>query len=174
MGTCTYTEAPSEGAATRRTWIVGAIHGIWAMIGTALGLPAAMYLLQVPEARRTEDWIEIGDIGRLPVGEPVQMAFHRNRVDSWRSVSEKLTAWVVRTPKSGVVAFGPRCTHLGCAHHWDSGRNHFVCPCHNSVFSIEGNVIAGPARRPLDQYDVKIEGNRLMVGSLRRHPENTA
>ena len=47
-----------------------------------------------------------------------------------------------------MVAFNPACTHLGCAYHWDESPNNFVCPCHASVFSIDGKVLVGPAPRP--------------------------
>ena len=85
-----------------------------------------------------------------------------------------MTAWVVKSPDGKVVAFGPRCTHLGCAHHWDDSKSKFVCPCHNSLFSVNGAVLAGPAPRALDRYAVKIEGNKLLLGGLRREPEHSA
>jgi len=71
-----------------------------------------------------------------------------------------------------MVAFGQQCTHLGCAHHWDDAKSQFVCPCHNSLFAIDGTVAYGPAPRPLDRYETKLEGSKLLVGNLRR-PEGT-
>jgi Rieske Fe-S protein len=44
----------------------------------------------------------------------------------------------VMSPTATIVAFGPQCTHLGCAYHWNDSKDQFVCPCHNSFFSIEG------------------------------------
>jgi Rieske Fe-S protein len=172
MNTCTNKVAAlNKESATRRSLFVGAIHAIWGGMIAVLGVPAAAYLLGPPRDQRSDEWVDIGDISKLPTGRPVQMVFRRSRADGWKLVSEKLTAWVVRTRKSGLVAFGPQCTHLGCAHHWDEGKNQFVCPCHNSMFSIEGTVLAGPASRPLDRYDIKIEGNKLLLGNLRRCPE---
>jgi Rieske Fe-S protein len=43
-----------------------------------------------------------------------------------------------------------------------------VCPCHTSFFSIEGQVLSGPAPRPLDRYVTRIENNRLQIGRLRQ------
>ena len=57
-------------------------------------------------------------------------------------------------------------------HHWDAARSQFVCPCHNSLFAIDGKVIYGPAPRPLDRYETKLEGRKLLLGDLRR-PEGT-
>ena len=73
-----------------------------------------------------------------------------------------------------VVAFGPNCTHLGCAYHWDAGKNDFLCPCHNSVFSIDGKVVSGPAPRPLDRFETKIEGTKLLLGQLKQSGETQA
>jgi menaquinol-cytochrome c reductase iron-sulfur subunit len=75
---------------------------------------------------------------------------------------------VVRHAGNSVVAFGPQCTHLGCAYHWEESQNEFLCPCHDSLFSLDGAVLSGPARRPLDRYDTKTEGTELLLGRLRR------
>lgn len=159
---------------TRRGFHVGAIYAIGALITAALGAPAAAYLMMGPKAPKNEDWIDLGDVTKLPPGQPVEMVGRRNRTDGWKVVSEKVTAWVVKAPDGGVVAFGPRCTHLGCAHHWDQNANKFVCPCHNSLFAINGAVLAGPAPRALDRYAVRIEGNKLLLGGLHRNAEPSA
>jgi menaquinol-cytochrome c reductase iron-sulfur subunit len=156
---------------TRRDFYVGAIYGLWAVITAALGLPALIYLFLPPKAKREDEWVEAGDVAKLPPNSPVELAFRRNRVDGWKVYSEKSTAWVVRHPDSSVIAFGPQCTHLGCAYHWDDAKEKFLCPCHNSLFSVDGKVISGPAPRPLDRYDTKVEGNHLLIGRLREWSE---
>jgi menaquinol-cytochrome c reductase iron-sulfur subunit len=167
-------DASGENSATRRSFCVGAIYTMWGVIAAALGLPASAYLLRPPKTRASEEWIDIGDVTTLEPGQPVEMVCRRNRTDGWKVISEKVTAWVVKTPDKGVVAFGPQCTHLGCAHHWDVGKCQFICPCHNSLFGIDGNIVAGPAPRPLDRYDLKIEGNKLLLGGLRQNQGHNA
>jgi menaquinol-cytochrome c reductase iron-sulfur subunit len=159
---------------TRRTFYVSAIYGLSALIGAALGLPALAYLLVPPRMRRQSLWAEAGDISQLALRTPVEMTFRRNRVDGWKVTSEKSTAWVVKNSSNEVTAFAPQCTHLGCAYHWDQAKNEFVCPCHNSLFSIEGKVLGGPAPRPLDRYQTKIEGNKLLVGPIEPAPEQNS
>ena len=151
---------------TRRNFSAAAIHGMWAAMLTALGLPSVAYLLVPSRIRRKGDFIEAGDVTQLVPGVPLEVAFRRNRVDGWRVVSEKSTAWVVKFPGNNVVAYSPQCTHLGCAYHWDQRKTQFICPCHNSVFSVDGKVQDGPALRPLDRFQVKIEGIKLLLGRV--------
>jgi menaquinol-cytochrome c reductase iron-sulfur subunit len=159
---------PEIQGATRRQFYIGVIYGLWAIISAALGLPALFYLLFPPKARKENEWVEAGDISRIAPDSPVEMSFRRNRVDGWKVISEKSTAWVVKHADNSVVAFGPQCTHLGCAYHWEEGKNEFLCPCHSSLFAMDGRVISGPAPRALDRYDVKVQGSKLLIGDLRK------
>jgi len=159
------TATASDGV-TRRSFYVAAIYGLGALIGAALGLPAAIYLLFPPKIRSADPFVEIGDVTSLAADSPTEMTFRRNRTDGWKVSSEKATAWVVKHADNSVTAFGPQCTHLGCAYHWDDGKTLFMCPCHNSFFSIDGKVTSGPAPRPLDRYETRIDGKKLLVGPL--------
>jgi menaquinol-cytochrome c reductase iron-sulfur subunit len=160
------TSLPERAGTSRRHLFVGAIYGLWAVIAGALGIPALIYLLFPPKARKPNEWVAAGDITRIAPNAPVEVTFRRNRVDGWKVTSEKSTAWVVKDASNRVTAFGPQCTHLGCAVHWEDNKNEFLCPCHNSQFDIQGKVISGPAPRPLDRYETKVEGNQLMIGRL--------
>lgn len=49
------------------------------------------------------------------------------------------------------------CTHMGCELNWNSAELSWDCPCHGSRFTVDGDVIDGPAVSPLSfDYDVNI------------------
>ena len=152
---------------SRRGFYLTVIYGIWAVIGAALSLPAAVYLLFPPAARKKNDWVEAADLSHLTLKVPEEAVFRKTRVDGWKVTSEKSTAWMIKMSDSEVVAFAPQCTHLGCAYHWVEQKQEFLCPCHTSTFSMDGRVLTGPAPRPLDRYDVKISGNKVMLGEVK-------
>jgi menaquinol-cytochrome c reductase iron-sulfur subunit len=152
---------------TRRRFYLGFIYGAWALMGAAFTAPAMVYLLLPPKLRKESEWVEAGDVSKLDAKAPTEMVFRHNRIDGWKVLSEKKTAWVVNLPGQGVVAFGPQCTHLGCAYHWEDAQKLFLCPCHNSVFSIDGKVVSGPAPRPLDRFETKVQNQKLLLGRLK-------
>jgi len=150
---------------TRRSFYSAVIYGLGAVISAALALPAAVYLLFKPRSQKQAQWVDAADLGQLQIRKPEEVVFRRTRVDGWRVLNEKTTAWVVRMDEQHVVAYSPQCTHLGCAYHWDDRQKYFICPCHTSAFSIEGKVLAGPAPRPLDRYVTRVDSGKLLIGS---------
>ena len=162
---------PAPEALSRRRFYLAAMYIIWAVMGIALAIPAAVYLLFPPLSRKADEWVEATTLNQLENGVPEEAVFRKNRVDGWKVSSEKTSAWVVKKSDTEVVAFAPQCTHLGCAYRWEETKKSFLCPCHTSVFSMEGKVLSGPAPRPLDRYDSKVENNKLMVGEIHISPE---
>ncbi len=151
---------------TRRGFYITAINLLGAVISAAVAIPAAAYLLIKQKSSDDSGFAEVGELSQLRAGEPQEVLYERNRVDGWHKVKrEKASTWVVKTDENSVVAFNPACTHLGCAYHWDKSEKHFVCPCHASVFSIDGKVLGGPAPRPLDRYVAKVQDGKILIGS---------
>ena len=61
---------------------------------------------------------------------------------------------VYRDPDGGLHAVSMRCTHLGCLVRFNAAETSWDCPCHGSRFDVDGEVLEGPAVRPLPRRDV--------------------
>lgn len=74
---------------------------------------------------------------------------------------------VIRDPNQpkNLIALNQTCTHRGCKVNWQPEARQFVCPCHNSRFSSSGDVVKGPAKKPLSRYTVRVEGQNILVKS---------
>jgi glycine/D-amino acid oxidase-like deaminating enzyme/nitrite reductase/ring-hydroxylating ferredoxin subunit len=57
---------------------------------------------------------------------------------------------VFRDDKGELHTVDTTCTHMGCEVNWNAAEHSWDCPCHGSRFSIDGEVIEGPALEPLN------------------------
>jgi cytochrome b6-f complex iron-sulfur subunit len=72
--------------------------------------------------------------------------------------------YLVHLVDGGFLAIYRRCTHLGCVVPFDHASEEFICPCHGSAFTIEGDVLNPPAPRPLDLFNLSInEAGEIIV-----------
>lgn len=52
-------------------------------------------------------------------------------------------------------ALSRTCTHLGCKLNFREEERLLECPCHQSRFDLSGQVVNGPAKRPLPSHQVE-------------------
>ncbi len=110
--------------------------------------------------------LAVAGLAGLPVGSyllPVEQsegaavaAFGDDEVGLWEAkqvIVAGRPVLVVNTGE-GYRAFSAVCTHLGCVVKWKKGRRQFFCPCHGARFDLEGDVMGGPAPRPLAKLEV--------------------
>jgi len=65
---------------------------------------------------------------------------------------------VNRASGNQFFALSTRCTHMSCVVPTFGG----ACPCHGSVFDIDGSVLGGPAVSPLTRYRITFDGADLL------------
>jgi cytochrome b6-f complex iron-sulfur subunit len=79
--------------------------------------------------------------------------------------------YISRVPE-GFLALWQKCPHLGCTVPWrpddkseDSieATGRFNCPCHGSIYDRYGQIITGPAPRPMDMFPITIRDGRIFV-----------
>jgi nitrite reductase/ring-hydroxylating ferredoxin subunit len=81
---------------------------------------------------------------------------------------------VILRDDDGFYAMAGVCTHRQCLVEPEPTR--LVCPCHDSVFDLDGSPTAGPARGRLAHYLVTVADGRVVVdtrepvGSETREP----
>jgi cytochrome b6-f complex iron-sulfur subunit len=71
--------------------------------------------------------------------------------------------YISRLEDGRMLALWQRCTHLGCTVPWRQDEGQFHCPCHSSLFNTRGEVLGGPAPRPLDIFPIAIADGQVVV-----------
>lgn len=150
-------------------WTTAAIGASLAAIGLgAIGAPALR--------KNPNQWSPIGRPGDpgpgepdlATVDEPLLTSFTSLVQDAYMAAAPQHVPVFVLNEGDKYTIFDVRCTHLGCPVSWDDKTQKFYSPCHGGVFSKQGEVLAGPPPRPLDQYEVKFEDGVLYAGALYR------
>jgi cytochrome b6-f complex iron-sulfur subunit len=71
---------------------------------------------------------------------------------------------ITRVSETSVVAVTRICTHMGCTVGLPSAPGGTLnCPCHGSRFLVTGQVVNGPAERPLASFPAVIDGSQVVV-----------
>ncbi len=79
------------------------------------------------------------------------------------TLQKEQKVFIVRAREGYFYALSAVCTHLGCIANWKQDDGIVACPCHGSKFDREGNVIAGPAPRPLQRFAMAMDDQGQLV-----------
>ncbi|MBL4643541.1 MAG: Rieske 2Fe-2S domain-containing protein [Flavobacteriaceae bacterium] len=66
-----------------------------------------------------------------------------------------------KTKNDTYVASLLKCTHRGCE--LNVGGGIYTCPCHGSEFTVEGNVLEGPAEKKLKTFETIIDDENIYI-----------
>jgi len=87
-----------------------------------------------------------------------------DELDEQGSLLDEMTGVMVfRNPSNDLIAVNPTCTHKSCTVELAEDGERLACPCHGSQFTIRGEVLQGPAKEPLTNYEVKTEDDKVLV-----------
>lgn len=149
---------------SRRNFLVIATGAIGGIIGIALFIPGIAYIIgPAIQKEKSENWVRLGPTSKVEIGTPTLFKATVERQTGWIVNQEEISVYVLTENGRDYVALSNICTHLGCRVRWIAEQTQFFCPCHNGVFDKDGAVISGPPPRPLDQYQIKVEGNQLYI-----------
>jgi nitrite reductase/ring-hydroxylating ferredoxin subunit len=71
---------------------------------------------------------------------------------------------IVQPTEGEFLGWSTVCTHQGCAVSEVTGDGEILCPCHNSLFSIEdGAPTSGPASAPLEEIALTVTGDQITL-----------
>jgi Rieske Fe-S protein len=162
---------------TRRgflAWVAGITAGA---VAAALGVVALPPIISPALRDESTVWTPLGAVDAAEPGQPdlsvagtvIPTTFTRKVTDAYLPPAEQeIPVFLVCEGDGKFIVFDARCTHLGCPLSWSSTSREFLCACHGGVYDDDGEVTDGPPPRPLDRYDVKVEGGVLYVGRLRK------
>ena len=148
---------------TRRHFLKLMIGALSALVTMALAVPFVGTIIGPSFRAKKVKWVKVGDIKSLPLDQPANLKFSYKTEDAYLRETVTHSVWVMKHSSSDIMAFSPVCPHLGCHYDWHPEQKEFICPCHGSVFSIDGKVLGGPAPRSLDTLPTKSEGGELFV-----------
>jgi Rieske Fe-S protein len=87
-------------------------------------------------------------------------------VGTFKLIEADFGRLIVARDAKGLYAFSAMCTHMGGAVSLVDDKGTTVCPSHQSMFGANGEVIRGPATRPLPHFAVKVCEGRVLVDPL--------
>ncbi len=126
---------------SRRTFIVAGVGGLLAT--SAGGIYASVKSLYPTVSYEPSLKAEIG----------VPEEFTGDIMKQFQINGSKIS---VMKGENGLYALVRNCTHMGCIPYYSDEKQQFLCPCHGSVFTLEGDVVKGPAPEPLYRTSITI------------------
>lgn len=148
----------------RRKFLSGIIGVVAGAVAFLVGLPAVGFLISPGLKKQNEDkWLTLGPVSALQPGVPTGFPFSRRVKDGWVESTQTGVAYAVTHDGVNVKVFSNVCTHLSCRVNWNEERQGFFCPCHDGLFSVDGEILGGPVPRPLDQFQTKIENGQISI-----------
>jgi len=141
-----------ESILSRRQLITGFITGSLASLAAYALYPVAGFLFfkkKIPLPKAVT--MSMAEVDMLAPNSAVYFKYGR------------LPGVLLKTETGELRAFSAKCTHLDCNVQYRPDTKQFFCACHEGYFNDTGINTAGPPPRPLDVFELKKEGGKLVL-----------
>jgi Rieske Fe-S protein len=135
----------------RRSFLNVAVGGSAAAFAIAVGYPVERFV--ETRARPPAGPTVVGKLEEFPPGAAKTV------------IVDERPVLVIRGADGQFKAFSAVCTHLQCVVAYSPEHNQIECPCHRGVYSVDGQNIAGPPPRPLDELVVSVSDGAVIVST---------
>jgi Rieske Fe-S protein len=113
--------------------------------------PAVRYIIPPPVAESASSFVVAAKVGEL-----------KNNAGKIFKFGSR-PALLVHLADGSYRAFSAVCTHLNCTVQYRSDLREIWCACHNGLYDLEGRNVSGPPPRPLETFEVHIQGEDVVV-----------
>ncbi len=129
-------------------WLLGT--SVVALVG-AVAYPLTRFVMppKIPEAEASQ--VIAGKVGDLKPNTGKIFPFGKD------------PAILIMTADGTYKAFTAICTHLDCTVQFRPDLERIWCACHNGQYDLNGKNVAGPPPAPLVAYNVRVQGDQILV-----------
>jgi cytochrome b6-f complex iron-sulfur subunit len=136
---------------TRRTFL-NTLFGGW-LVAFVSGSAYALFRFAFPTLGKEPDFVVLKAADYLDI--PVNSA----KPFAWGG---KLGLFV-KKENGTATAFKGVCSHMECNIAYKPESKRFYCACHKGWFDENGKNIEGPPPKPLETFEMQVEGEKLIV-----------
>lgn len=135
----------------RRNFLGKTVGGIGAVVAAGALYPVVKFIIPPAEKEvKDQDEIVVGKASEVPPDSGKIFQFNKDKV-------------IVVNNGGKLSAVSAVCTHLGCLVQWKADENLIYCACHGARYEDNGQIISGPQPLPLAPYNVRVDGDDLII-----------
>ncbi len=139
----------------RRSFLQWFVAGSFAATAASFLYPVMRYLVPPKATDLGSDTVVAGAVGELKANSAKIFKFGSR------------PGLLVRTADGEYKAMSATCTHLSCTVQYKPDTHQVWCACHNGMYDLSGKNVSGPPPRPLEAYDVHVQGSEIIVARKR-------
>ena len=135
-----------------------AIGGLVSALPFGAGIWAYLNPLTREKSSSGDGFIRVTTLDAIPAnGIPAKFSVIADKEDAWNKFKGiSIGAVYLRKVDGKVKALHTVCPHLGCFIDYRAGKNDFYCPCHNSNFKLNGDILSGVSPRAMDPLEIEV------------------